>query len=426
MTGRPVQSIWLNGGLVDARGPHLNVTDRGFQLGDGLFETARARRGIVIELDEHLERLRAGCAVLGLNLTVDDEQLSDGISELLAAQELDASGRDGGPVGDAAIRITATRGPLERRGLLPAGFEELQATVAIQCWPYLAVGAELLERGVRAISSSIRRDSGSPLSGIKTTSRADYVYARLEAERAGADDALFLTLDGAISEATAANLFVVAGKTLATPPLSAAILAGTTRTWLLAQAERLGLTPVEVELRPDRARGGRRGIPDRQRGRHRAALEPRRPAGRRRPAGTARARDPGGARGVDRRDVDGCPPAGRTRPDPAVTRDELILRTRQLVDEGERLQQSPSLGALQVWLQLSDELLRSAWGTMDRYHLSWLMVGKSRSIVRGRPMQPEEEADYVREVAGQKTAALRMSLDAAERRNMPFVGETPG
>jgi hypothetical protein len=109
-----------------------------------------------------------------------------------------------------------------------------------------------------------------------------------------------------------------------------------------------------------------------------------------------------------------------------VTRDELILRTRQLVDEGERLQQSPSLGALQVWLQLSDELLRSAWGTMDRYHLSWLMVGKSRSIVRGRPMQPEEEADYVREVAGQKTAALRMSLDAAERRNMPFVGETPG
>ncbi len=251
MTGGPVQSIWLNGGLVDARGPHLNVTDRGFQLGDGLFETARARRGIVIELDEHLERLRAGCAVLGLNLTVDDEQLSDGISELLAAQELDASGRDGGPVGDAAIRITATRGPLERRGLLPAGFEELQATVAIQCWPYLAVGAELLERGVRAISSSIRRDSGSPLSGIKTTSRADYVYARLEAERAGADDALFLTLDGAISEATAANLFVVAGKTLATPPLSAAILAGTTRTWLLAQAERLGLTPVEVELRPD-------------------------------------------------------------------------------------------------------------------------------------------------------------------------------
>ena len=107
-----------------------------------------------------------------------------------------------------------------------------------------------------------------------------------------------------------------------------------------------------------------------------------------------------------------------------MTRDELILRTRQLVAEGDRLQQSPSLGALQVWLQLSDELLSGAWGTMDRYHLSWLMVGKSRSIVRGRAMEPAEEADYVRDVAEQKTAALRMSLAAVERNRMPFVGET--
>ncbi|MGH2513142.1 MAG: hypothetical protein ACRDGQ_10685 [Candidatus Limnocylindrales bacterium] len=108
-----------------------------------------------------------------------------------------------------------------------------------------------------------------------------------------------------------------------------------------------------------------------------------------------------------------------------MTRDELISRTGQLIAEGERLQRSPSLTALQVWLQLSDELLRTAWGTMDRYHLSWLMVGKSASIVRGRRMHPDEEAEYVREVASQKTAALRMSLDAAQRRGMPFVGETP-
>jgi len=107
-----------------------------------------------------------------------------------------------------------------------------------------------------------------------------------------------------------------------------------------------------------------------------------------------------------------------------MTRDELILRTRQLVAEGDRLQHSPSLGALQVWLQLSDELLSAAWGTMDRYHLSWLMVGKSRSIIRGRVMEPAEEAAYVREVAEQKTAALRMSLAAVERNWMPFVGET--
>jgi hypothetical protein len=109
-----------------------------------------------------------------------------------------------------------------------------------------------------------------------------------------------------------------------------------------------------------------------------------------------------------------------------MRRDELIAATRQLVDEGERLRASPSLGGLQVWLQRSDDLLATAWGSMDRYHLAWLMVGKPKGIVRGRPMTVDEEAAYVREVAEQKTAALRMSLDAVERQAMPFVGETGG
>ena len=109
-----------------------------------------------------------------------------------------------------------------------------------------------------------------------------------------------------------------------------------------------------------------------------------------------------------------------------MTRIELISRTRQLVDEGDRLVANPSLRALQTWLQLSDELLSAAWGTMDRYHLAWLMVGKPKQVVRGRPMTADEETAYVREVAEQKTAALRMSLDAVERQGMPFVGEDGG
>jgi hypothetical protein len=109
-----------------------------------------------------------------------------------------------------------------------------------------------------------------------------------------------------------------------------------------------------------------------------------------------------------------------------MTRDELILRTRQLIVEGDRITARPSMIALRTWLQLSDALLATAWGTMDRYHLAWLMVGKPKEIVRGRALTPDEEAAYVREVAAQKTAALRMSLDAVERQGMPFVGETGG
>jgi hypothetical protein len=109
-----------------------------------------------------------------------------------------------------------------------------------------------------------------------------------------------------------------------------------------------------------------------------------------------------------------------------VTRDELIDRTRRLIAEGDRLAETPSLDALRAWLQLSDETLAAAWGSMDRYHLAWLSVGKPKEIVRGRPMTPDEEAAYVREVARQKNAALRMSLDAVERQGMPFSGESGG
>jgi hypothetical protein len=107
-----------------------------------------------------------------------------------------------------------------------------------------------------------------------------------------------------------------------------------------------------------------------------------------------------------------------------VTRDEYITRTAQLIAEGARLAERPSMVGLQTWIAGSDELLRNAWGSMDRYHLSWLMVGRPADSIRGRAMTEAEEADYVRDVAAAKTAALRMSLKAVEEDAMPFLGET--
>ena len=108
-----------------------------------------------------------------------------------------------------------------------------------------------------------------------------------------------------------------------------------------------------------------------------------------------------------------------------MTRDEYIEQTRRLISEGERLQDQPSMPALRTWIAVSDELLGNAWGSMDRYHLSWLMVGRPSAAVRGRAMTAPEESAYVREVAEAKTAALRMSLKAVEDDRMPFAGETP-
>jgi hypothetical protein len=110
--------------------------------------------------------------------------------------------------------------------------------------------------------------------------------------------------------------------------------------------------------------------------------------------------------------------------DRSVTRDEYLRRVRALLAEGDRLQARPTLAALRTWLAVSDEVLSAAWGSMDRYHLAWLMVGRPADAVRGRAMTPDEEAAYVREVAMAKSAALRMSLRAVEDDGMPFSGES--
>lgn len=240
--------VWVDGEILDADERHLSVFDRGFQLGDGVFETLRARGGHVTELDDHLARLHRSADGLDIALPPDvDARLAAGISALLEADGL------GGPSGDASIRITVSRGAYRARGVLPAD-EDVPATIAIQVWPVTPAPTGHLEEGLHLIASAVRRDPRNPLATLKTTSRAEYVYARLEARRAGADDALFLTIDDHLSEGTSANLFLVrrgpdGELELATPSLECAILPGTTRSWLLAWAAREGLRPYEGLLR---------------------------------------------------------------------------------------------------------------------------------------------------------------------------------
>jgi branched-chain amino acid aminotransferase len=246
--GHPAGHVWVDGGLLPADGRHLSVFDRGFQLGDGIFETLRVRGAHPTELDEHIARLRRSAAGLDIPLPSDiAERLATGIAAVLAADGLDR------PDGDASVRITVSRGPFRARGLLPPD-EVVEPTIAIQAWRVVPPRADHLERGLHLVASAVRRDPANPLVTLKTTSRADYVFARLEARRAGADDAIFLTVDDHLSEGTTANIFLVrrspgdGAPELATPSLDCAILPGTTRSWLLGWGPRVGLRPVEGRL----------------------------------------------------------------------------------------------------------------------------------------------------------------------------------
>lgn len=249
--------VWVDGELYPADARHLSVYDRGFQLGDGVFETLRARGGRVTEFDEHVARLRRSAAGLELQLPADVEaRLGQGIAVLLAAEGLD------GPEGDASLRITASRGAFRGRGVLPPD-EDVTATLVIQAWPVASTAGapsgapgDPSPRGLHLVTSTIRRDPQDPLATLKTTSRAEYIYARLEARRAGGDDALFLTIHDHLSESTSANVFLVREAAdgtmgLATPSLDCAILPGTTRAWILRWGEQVGLRPLEATLTRD-------------------------------------------------------------------------------------------------------------------------------------------------------------------------------
>ena len=243
---------WVNGRLLPAGAPALPVADRAFQLGDGVFETLRVRRGVPIELDGHLRRLHAGLDTLTIRLDWSDAEIAAAIAETVARNA----------PADAAVRVTVSRGAPESRGLLPAGWRDAHATLVVQAWPNAGVPAQVLERGLRAIVSTARRDPSSPLAGVKTVSRAEYVWAKLEADRAGVDDAISLTLDGVVAEATTASLAVVMGSALRTPPLSTGVLAGTTRDWLLSAdgAVAIGLDTGEAAFGLDELLGADEAI----------------------------------------------------------------------------------------------------------------------------------------------------------------------
>jgi branched-chain amino acid aminotransferase len=247
MTTPAASHVWLNGRLVPSDAAHISVYDRGFQIGDGVFEALRARRGVPIELAGHIARLHSSMASLAFELPFGDDEIARGVAELLAAEDLD--GREPDPPGDAVVRITVSRGFDPTRGVKPGA--EPSPTVAIQVWPFSPPSDRILRDGEKFVTSAVHRDPESPVAAIKTTSRAELVFARIEAERAGADDALFVTTDGRLSEATTSNLLLIKGDTCATPLLGTAILAGTTRAWLVEHGHKAGLKMVERDLRPD-------------------------------------------------------------------------------------------------------------------------------------------------------------------------------
>ena len=238
-------TVWINGRLEPAERAVLTVTDRGFQVGDGIFETLLVVGGRILELPLHASRLQASAAVLAMPLPDDLERcLGQAIADLCRANGLDGSDTQ------VAVRVTVSRGAVEGRALLPP--DDVRPNVVVQALRVDPPSSELLSRGLRLAISAVRRDPASPLATVKTTSRAEFVYAQLEAHQRSADDALLLTTDGNLAEATSASLFLVKGMRLATTSLDCGILVSTTSEWVISSGgPELGLAVRQDHLTPN-------------------------------------------------------------------------------------------------------------------------------------------------------------------------------
>ncbi len=232
--------MWVNGALLPVDKASLNPRDRGFTLGDGLFETMRARTGCLPWAGIHLTRLRTGVVAIGLPDIPDDAVLIDAIYETLEANRLS----------EAVVRLTISRGVPARRGLLPE--PGATPTLVIDAQPFAGYPPSLYARGMRAITSRIQRNERSPLTKIKTLNCLDNVLARREAHGCGKDEAILLNTTGHLACASAANLFLVSGNSLITPSTASGALRGTMRELVLTEvALRTGLTATERHVGPD-------------------------------------------------------------------------------------------------------------------------------------------------------------------------------
>jgi branched-chain amino acid aminotransferase/4-amino-4-deoxychorismate lyase len=208
--------------------------DRGFTLGDGLFETVLAEAGAMACLDAHIDRMTAGCAVLGLPPPDRTE------AERLMRQALADAGLEGAR---AAVRLTLTAGSGGRGLDRPAPLRPVLVAAAA---PAPKPGG-----AARLVTATVRRNDRSPVSRLKTLSYLDNVLARAEARAAGADEAVMLNTRGELACAAAANLFWIAGGRLFTPALDCGVLAGIMRGRVLAAAAGLGLPVSEVRAGPE-------------------------------------------------------------------------------------------------------------------------------------------------------------------------------
>lgn len=221
--------IYLNGTFVPRSQAKLSPFDYGFLHGYGLFETMRAYSGHIFALDQHLDRLYRSAELLHLNLKADRCCLREALRGTLQANGLK----------DARLRLTVSGG----EGTATPNISSCETPIVVIFAVSYAPRPQ--KEGLSAIISSFRRNSRSPLSGVKSLSTVENLLAQNEARAAGANLAIMLNEQNHLSEGNNGNLFLVSKGTLLTPDKASGILPGVTRRVVIEIASSMGIEVIE-------------------------------------------------------------------------------------------------------------------------------------------------------------------------------------
>lgn len=231
-----MQYVYLNGEFVESEKAGVSVFDHGVLYGDGVFEGIRAYGGRVFRLGEHIDRIFAAAKAIALEIPMTKAELSAVVVATCKKNGLT----------DCYIRLVITRGK-GNLGISPINCEK----PTVFC---IAAGIKLYtdeqyEKGMNVITSVQRRNKATIVDPqIKSLNYLNNILAKIEANRAGAAEAIMLNHDGIVTEATGDNIFIVKNGEILTPPVYVGILDGITRRTVIEAAKKEGISVRETEF----------------------------------------------------------------------------------------------------------------------------------------------------------------------------------
>jgi branched-chain amino acid aminotransferase len=235
-TSAKESKIYIDGKFLPEADAKISVFDHGLLYGDGIFEGIRFYNSRVFRLEEHLERLWDSARSICLEIPMRQSEMTEALLETIRQNGL----REG------YIRLIVTRG-VGNLGLNPVQCKKpsviiIVATIALY-------SREVYENGLTVVTCATRRTSPGALNpAVKSLNYLNNVMARIEANLAGADEALMLNDAGNVAECTADNVFVIKRGQIFTPPISAGALRGITRAVVFDIAAELGIKISETEI----------------------------------------------------------------------------------------------------------------------------------------------------------------------------------